>query len=784
MKPLFTILLAIMASFSSFSQLTDEQVKELIQNSNEEKLLSENSRMMAEGSFFQAEMVSDKLLTFQPESPNYNYRKGFLALEIRKDYKTAIPCLSKAITDTKSNFDAFNTKEQSAPVDAYYHLGNAYQLSGDLDKAIENYNLFLTNSNTKSDNVTMSKLKIAQCENAKKAIAAPVKVVLKNLGKSVNTNYPDYSPVISLDGSALYFTSRRPWENNSTESFRDPAINQYPEDVYVSYMDFDATWTEAMKLDFCLPKRNEATIAVSSDERRVYLYEDSTGSGDIYYSDFYAAKFNDIKALNITGLNSEFWETHCMMSHDGSRLFFSSDRPGGFGGRDLYVIKKTGDTTWSAPINLGDKINTAFDEDAPFVSVDNKMLYFSSNGEKSIGGFDIMMADLLDNGTWSESRNLGYPFNSTNDDIYYTTTIDGLRGYLTSFRGDGFGEKDIYEINNEFLGVKSLAVLKGLIRNYDNSPIPEDFPVAMTLKCKDCADEAATRTIYPRLKDGVFITNLQPCKTYTLAYVNANDNVNMYEEEFKTECTDQYQEINKEVILNAKKETITPVKNYIVEGVVADKGTKAVLPNSKIEVIDLRTNKVVQTVYADEQGNFKLKPLANRFFGEPLDVQLKVSKEDYITQTYDLTQKLGTDEKIKVSVDMTKSEIGTDLASLYGIKNIYFDFDKANIRKDAKRDLDKIVKVMNDNPTMEIELGSHTDCRGSAIYNEDLSSRRAKASAEYIKARITNPYRIYGKGYGESKLVNKCECEGDTESTCSAEEHQLNRRTEFRIVKK
>jgi len=784
MKPHLILLIALLASFSSFSQLTDVQVKDLIQNSNEEKLLSENSRMMAEGSFFQAEMVTDKLLTFQPESPNYNYRKGFLALEIRKDYKTAIPSLSKAITNTKSNFDAFNTKEQSAPVDAYYHLGNAYQLSGDMDKAIEYYNLFLTNSIGKSENVIMAKLKIGQCENAKKAIAAPVKVVLKNLGKSVNTNYPDYSPVISLDGSALYFTSRRPWENSSTENFRDPAINQYPEDVYVSYMDFDATWTEAMKLDFCLPKRNEATIAVSSDERRVYLYEDSTGSGDIYYSDFYAAKFNDIKALNITGLNSEFWETHCMMSHDGTRLFFSSDRPGGFGGRDLYVIKKTGDTTWSAPINLGDKINTAFDEDAPFVSVDNKMLYFSSNGEKSIGGFDIMIADLLDNGTWSESRNLGYPFNSTNDDIYYTTTIDGLRGYLTSFRGDGFGEKDIYEINNEFLGVKSLAVLKGLIRNYDNSPLPEDFPVAMTLKCKDCTDEASTRTIYPRLKDGVFITNLQPCKTYILAYVNANDNVNMYEEEFKTECTDQYQEINKEVILNAKKETITPVKNYIVEGIVADKGSKAVLPNSKIEVIDLRTNKVVETVYADEQGNFKLKPLTNRFFGEPLDVQLKVSKEDYITQTYDLTQKLGTDEKIKVSIDLNKSEIGTDLASLYGIKNIYFDFDKATIRKDAKRDLDKIVKVMNDNPTMEIELGSHTDCRGSAIYNEDLSSRRAKASAEYIKARITNPSRIYGKGYGESKLVNKCECEGETESTCSAEEHQLNRRTEFRIVKK
>ncbi|MEN9997219.1 MAG: hypothetical protein RI922_209 [Bacteroidota bacterium] len=784
MKPRLIIFFALLASFTSFSQLTDDQVKELIQNSDEDKLLSENSRMMAEGSFFQAEMIADKLLTYQPESPNYNYRKGFLALEIRKDYQTAIPFLTKAIKDTKPHYDAFSAKEQSAPADAFYHLGNAYQLSGNMEKAIEYYNLFLTNSSGKSETIRLAKLKIAQCENAKKAIAAPINVALKNLGKAINTNYPDYSPVISLDGSALYFTSRRPWENNSTENFRDPAINQYPEDVYVSYMDYDSSWTEAMKLDFCLPKRNEATIAVSSDERRVYLYEDSTGSGDIYYSDFYAAKFNDIKALNITGLNTEFWETHCMMSHDGSRLFFSSDRPGGFGGRDLYVIKKTGDTTWSEPINLGDKINTAFDEDAPFVSVDNKMLYFSSNGEKSIGGFDILTADLLDNGTWSESRNLGYPFNSTNDDIYYTTTIDGLRGYLTSFRGDGFGEKDIYEVNNDFLGVKSLAVLKGLIRNYDNSPLPEDFPVAMTLKCKDCTDEATTRTIYPRLKDGVFITNLQPCKTYVLAYVNANDKVNMYEEEFKTECTEHYQEITKEVILNAKKETITPVKNYIVNGIIADKETKAILPNSKIEVIDLRTNKVIETVYADANGNFKMKPLTNRFIGEPIDIQLKVSKDDYITQTYDLTQKLGPDEKIKVKVDLNKAEIGADLASLYGIKNIYFDFDKAIIRKDAKRELDKIVKVMNNNPTMEIELGSHTDCRGSSQYNEDLSDRRAKASADYIKSRISNPERIYGKGYGESKLVNKCECEGESESTCSPQEHQLNRRTEFRIVKK
>ena len=124
-----------------------------------------------------------------------------------------------------------------------------------------------------------------------------------------------------------------------------------------------------------------------------------------------------------------------------------------------------------------------------------------------------------------------------------------------------------------------------------------------------------------------------------------------------------------------------------------------------------------------------------------------------------------------------------DLAKLIDIKPIYFDLNKFNIRKDAAIELEKIVKVMNEYPTMVIELGSHTDCRASIAYNEKLSDNRAKASAAYIKSRIKNPERIYGKGYGESKLIVDCPCEGTVKSTCPEEEHQKNRRTEFVIMK-
>jgi outer membrane protein OmpA-like peptidoglycan-associated protein len=133
--------------------------------------------------------------------------------------------------------------------------------------------------------------------------------------------------------------------------------------------------------------------------------------------------------------------------------------------------------------------------------------------------------------------------------------------------------------------------------------------------------------------------------------------------------------------------------------------------------------------------------------------------------------------------NLDKIAVGLDLAKIIDIKPIYFDLGKHAIRPDAAIELDKIVKVMNENPNMVVELGSHTDCRSSAASNMALSDRRAKASAEYIKKRITNPERIYGKGYGETQLTNGCECEGAVKSTCSEEEHQENRRTEFKIIK-
>lgn len=546
--------------------MTEEGARDLAKKGSEQDILISCSMLTQEGFLFNAEILADRLVEIKPESSNYNYRKGFLMLEIRRDYLGAIPYFEKAIKDVDPNYDMYSVTEKSSATDAYYHLARCYHYNEELDKAEEQYNNFILFSKKKSERIPDAQLRIQQIQTARRLMKEPVKVYLKNVGSGVNSQYPEYSSVISLDGTALFFTSRRPWANNETESMRDPEINQYPEDIYVSYMDFDSTWTEPIRLDFCEPRRNEATSAVSTDERRVYLYQDTEqGNGDIYFTDFYKADFKEIEPLKEKGLNTEYWETHAMVSSDGTKMFISSDRPDGYGGRDLYISTRVKNGKWSEPVNLGPTINGPNDDDAPFVSIDNKQLYFATNDSRSIGGFDIMMSTLNADGTWGEAVNIGYPFNSTNDDIFYTTTVDGLRGYMTSYRPDGYGEKDIYEIKNDYLGAETVCLLKGLIKTKTGEPLPVDFAINVNITCEDCDDELKSRLAFPRLRDGIFMSPLQPCKTYRLEYNDATTGKVMGEESFTTKCDVKYEEIYRELILDVPNRLIIFPKDTIQE---------------------------------------------------------------------------------------------------------------------------------------------------------------------------------------------------------------------------
>lgn len=763
-----------------FAQLTEHEVRQMTQNASEDELVIESSRMLQENYFFFSEIVVDRLLQIKPQSANYNYRKGYIILDSRQDWITAMPYLIQAATDVDRNFDMYSAKETSAPTDVYYHLARCYHLDEQLDKAKELYSKFINESASKSELIVKAKLRLIQCDVAKELIANPRSAIVKNLGAVINTVYPEYSPVISLDGTALYFTSRRQWSDQSTDDFRDPMLNQFPEDIYVSYHELDDNFSAPTRLPFCQGKLNEATVTVSADERKIYTYEDRTGSGDIYFSDFRNNAFQALTKLGYKDLNTKYWETHCTVTPDGQQMYFVSDRPGGLGGRDIYRTVKLPNGNWSDPVNCGPTINTPYDEDSPFIAVDNKTLYFSSNGPKSMGDFDIFVSIRDEKDVWSEPINLGYPINSTGDDVFFTTTADGLTGYLSSFRRNGFGEKDIYEIKTDFLGVKNIAVLKGKIKTCDDSRIPES--VYASVKCLNCEDQREIK-LTPRLRDGSFINGLTPCRDYEMTVRFDSLSPVIYQEKFSTACEKTYDEIFKEITIDVKRKRICIPRNYTLDGVVADRKTALMLEGAKVEISNGKTTVVYDSLRTDINGYFASLILKDKEEGDTLNFFIKVSKEGYLTQTFEFKEILGDNEHIHLSYLLEKPEIGGDLAVTLNLNPIYFDLDKSNIRPDAKIELDKIVKIMNDNPNIEIELGSHTDCRSSYSYNMALSDRRAKSSAEYIKARITNPKRIYGKGYGESKLVNDCECEGKKVTPCSEEEHQANRRTEFRIVK-
>jgi outer membrane protein OmpA-like peptidoglycan-associated protein/tetratricopeptide (TPR) repeat protein len=780
MKNLLVVFLFSLGfQFSSFGQ-TNDALTEFIEKASEKKLLAKNSEMLLRGNYRASVRVADKLLTIKPESANYHYRKGYALVQGKVNLESGLIHLQRAEKNITKKYNAGSVKETDAPYDVYYHLGHCYHQLGNIDEAEAHYKKYIELSKKHTSLVGYAQLGLKQCEIARRELKQQKSTEITNLGGEVNTEFPDYSSVITFDGSALYFTSRRLWDNKENQEIIDPSTDLYLEDIYVSYRDFDGAWVPSVRMENSESNRNEATVSVNMDESRIYLYSDKTGYGDIFYSDFEAGRFDVLQSIEVEGINTDSWEPHLAVTPDGNTLFFVSERKNGLGGRDIYRITKLPDGTWSQPCNLGPKINTPYDEDAPFIGVDGKTLYFSSNGEHSMGGFDIFVSVLdPESNQWSHPVHLGAPLNSTGDDLYFSTTSDGKFAYFSSMRNGGFGEKDIYELKDDFYGRNNITVLKGLITVVGGEKLPDD--VRLTVTCLNCA-ETNNRSMYPRGEENMFMSHLDKCREYALLFAYDHGKTVFYTDTIAANCLDEYEEINKSVLLRLEDWKVIPDFDYIIAGIVRDKESGLPVTGAKVELIDQVTGKVLDTVLSDASGAYSSKALLDLQYDETAKVILRTSYEGYLTsEKVELVQAKDSETIVK-DITIEKLDLGKDLGRMLAINTIYFDFDKSNIRESETEKLDKIVKVLNENPTLKIELGSHTDCRGTKGYNQALSQRRAQSTSNYIRKRITNPSRIVSKGYGESQLTNNCPCEGSVASDCNEEQHQLNRRTEFKII--
>ena len=746
-------LLFISTSFCSFSQY-DEAVNEAISDNDEQKMYDLANVLMLDGYLYRADTLVEALLKIDNENPEFNYFKGIIELYSFKNHRASIPFFEKSTTKVEGRINLFNI-ETDVTNDTYFHLGSVYHYLKDFDKAEEYYQTFKERCKKSSQLYKATDVRLAQCQVARKQIADSLDVNF--IPVNINSAAQEYSSVISANGKELYFTSRRAWVNIDQKYFIYPVDNSYPEDIFFSKGNGDGVWSEPTILPLCEANKNESSVSLTPDMTMLYVYSDSLGNGDIFVSN-YDDGYKKIEDLTYKKLNTKDWETHSVVTQDSSIIIFSSDRKHGYGGRDLWIIHKQEDSTWSKPVNMGADINSEQDEDAPFLTLDNKTLYYSTNGSQSMGGFDILKSDFK-NDQWSQGENLGYPINSTGDDIYYTVTSNGIDGYYTSFREGGKGEKDIYHVNYNDAKADDVIALSGGVINITEDA--EEIDLIVTL-----INKTDNKNIPVSVKENDFFTLLEDCKDYSLEMKNSENDEVVYNEDFKTNCTNSSEHLEK-YYYNGQ---------YWIDGLVADEAGESI-ENATIELIDKKTGETIATVNSDENGKFKEEDFKDLRPGDSMNVSLKVSADNYASNQFEIDTLLGQHGDIAVNYVLK----GDNLNDMLAQHIIYFEYDKSSVTKSESDILDQVIVLLNDNPEMNIVVQSYTDCRGTDKYNQRLSERRAKTASKYIKAKITNPERVTNKGMGEKYPVDECNCD-DEDKSCTEEQYKDNRRTTFEVV--
>ncbi|MBC7388834.1 MAG: OmpA family protein [Opitutaceae bacterium] len=455
--------------------------------------------------------------------------------------------------------------------------------------------------------------------------------------------------------------------------------------------------------------------------------------------------------------NKEYSFAHPAFSPDGKTLYFASDMPGGFGGMDLFKSKLDG-KKWGRPVNLGTEVNTEGNDVFPFVD-QNNVLYFSSNGHPGLGGLDLFKFEN------NVVTHLNYPISSKKDDFGVVIWSDGRKGYLSSNRDLGGFDDDLY-----FFKASKSMLLKGKTFDAYTKKILKNTRMVL----RDEKGNLLGETISDSL--GEYSMPIEHEKVYKLK--SSAKRYHDTTETIKTAGT-RGQIIDKDVYLWNKIDVA-------LLGVVTDRETNKALDNVHVRFEDPKTRLDFFDVRTGENGSFR-NAVTEKRINDTIDIDIHLEKDKYLSKTVKFIAIVSDSGEIQLSqkldLAMDKVKVGTDIGKILHLNPIYFDLSKFDIRPDAALELDKVVTIMQENPTLVIELGSHTDCRSSKKFNQDLSEKRAKASAAYIVSKGIESNRIVGKGYGESKLINNCACEDAKKSSCLEEEHQLNRRTEFLIVK-
>jgi len=528
---------------------------------------------------------------------------------------------------------------------------------------------------------------VEACEEILEAMEAETYATITNL-QDLNTSYSEFGPAMH-EGMLVYSTNSKSGEEAKTDEWTGSGFANVKRATPLSNHQFqpDNSWEAEFNTTY-----HEATLVYSPDESEMYftrcgMDDDNKDVCKIFWAYKEFDEWSPPIQLKLFGDSINVG--HPFISPDGKQLYFSSDETFGYGGKDLYVSNKVAGE-WTAPVNLGPRINTSGDELFPSIGPDSK-LYFSSTGHYGYGGLDIFSAERRGR-IFTNVQSLGYPINTGADDFstYMITSEDDsveVTGYMASNRKGGKGSDDLYFFEQRLTPAIKLPppvfILKGIVEE----KIFED----------------------PR-NPGSTVTGKQPLDNVSIGITDNTD----------------------------------PTRPYLNE------------------TLNTNTSGTFES-YLDEDVDYLLNFTKNGYFANKEAISTRnMDAEDGDTILIERTIMM---DKIYKEVEFT-------------INNIYYDLDSANIRSDAALVLDSLSTILSENPGLRVELGSHTDSRGSDQYNLDLSQRRAESAVSYLISSGISTGRLIAKGYGETRLVNEC----SNGVNCIEEKHQENRRTTFKVI--
>ncbi|MDB0002262.1 OmpA family protein [Salibacteraceae bacterium] len=431
------------------------------QSREERKLHIRAIKALNTGKLADAEYLYHDLLQLAPENPDYNYEMGIAIYEQGIHRGKAAPYFEKALLSTKADTLA----------DMFLFAGKASQYAGDFDIAIDHFKTYM-GLMRKLEDLSPELLEedvpryIEMCQNGKVQFENNKEHVrIENLGKFINSEFADYSPVVSKDENMILFTSRR----KGTTGEDIDSDDKYFEDIYYS-LNIDGTWTKASNFDSTSRFMNaeintndhDAAITYAADQTQLYIYREEDVWVSTLEEGLWSLPIRDQGRIN----TAKGYEPSVFITEDQKQMFVVSELGSGYGGRDIYRTFKGADGTWQPLKTLGNVINSRFDEDAPFLTPDGNTLYFASNGHNSMGDYDIFKSVLDENGNWSQPENLGPPINTPGHDRYFVTTDAGAVGYYASDRDGGYGETDIYRIILDCKAV-SATIIRGVVFSED-----------------------------------------------------------------------------------------------------------------------------------------------------------------------------------------------------------------------------------------------------------------------------------------------------------------------------